>query len=151
MLSVIDRITRKLVKNGECWEWTGSKADFGYGLMKVAGKRYRVHRLVYELHHGPIEDKTAVVRHICDNPPCCNIEHLLLGSKSDNSKDMVTRGRSDRMRGQKNGKSKLSDKQVDEIRKRYIAGESQGKLAKEYSVTQSHVSRIVTGRQRWSI
>lgn len=34
-----------------------------------------------------------MVRHRCDNPPCWKLDHLVLGTASDNSADMVARGR----------------------------------------------------------
>jgi len=78
-----------------CLEWQGARLASGYGLIgrgrRDEGMAY-VHRLAWELAHGPIPDGMFVCHH-CDNPPCCNVEHLFLGTHADNMADMVTKGR----------------------------------------------------------
>lgn len=78
-----------------CWIWRGSRNDFGYGTLTSARNAIdseRVHRLMWEMHNGPIPDG-LVVRHRCDNPPCVNPDHLATGTKQQNSLDMVERER----------------------------------------------------------
>lgn len=78
-----------------CWEWRGGRNEYGYGTITLVRKglhKARVHRVVYERHFGPIPDG-MVVRHKCDNPPCSNPDHLELGTKADNTQDMMSRGR----------------------------------------------------------
>lgn len=76
----------------KCWEWPGARHPFGYGVVRVGGRCRRVHRVVYEIAVGPIPTD-LVVRHKCDNPPCFNPAHLELGTKKDNTQDMMVRGR----------------------------------------------------------
>ncbi len=74
-----------------CVEWEGALSG-GYGVRRVRGVRWYVHRLAWTEEHGPIPDG-MVVRHRCDNPRCYNVEHLQLGTQSDNTQDMHERGR----------------------------------------------------------
>ena len=87
-----ERLHARLVEqpNG-CLEWTGAKGHKGYGQI-WSGKQIRTHRLAWELANGPIPDGIHVLNH-CDNPPCCNPEHLFLGTNADNVADKITKGR----------------------------------------------------------
>lgn len=79
-----------------CWEWNGKRHEHGYGIIdayRLGLKNARVHRIVWEMTNGPIDDPNLVVRHRCDNPPCVNPDHLELGTLRDNSLDMSDRGR----------------------------------------------------------
>lgn len=80
---------------GECWEWQGSTNEHGYGRVKVGGRPGPVqlaHRVAWELINGAIPDGLCIL-HACDNPPCCNPSHLFLGTKADNTADMIAKGR----------------------------------------------------------
>lgn len=78
----------------ECWEWTGCRAPNGYGRVSVKrDNKWRTdwaHRLAFEFTNGV---RGEVVRHKCDNPPCCNPDHLLNGTNADNMRDMAERNR----------------------------------------------------------
>lgn len=50
------------------------------------------HRLSWALVNGDIPSG-LVVRHRCDNPPCCNPAHLELGTDAENEADKARRGR----------------------------------------------------------
>ena len=76
-----------------CWEWTGARTKAGYGLVSSEGRRRYVHRLVACGMTGRMLVPDEVVRHSCDNPPCCNPAHLLVGDQSQNIRDCVDRGR----------------------------------------------------------
>lgn len=127
-----------------CIEWTGSRVPNGYGQIRRGEVLVLAHRLAWELKHGPIPEGMKVL-HTCDNPPCCNEEHLFLGTDADNSADMVAKGRQARQKGEAHGNSKLTENDVLEIRRRLVAGESQRKIAVAFGVHHSTVGGIGRG------
>ncbi len=106
---------------GPCWEWTRSTNSNGYGkifLKKVCAhgtpKRtvfIATHRLSYIVAHGPIPDM-LVLRHRCNNPPCANPAHLLLGTQVDNMADAWRDGLIKPMKGEDAPGAILTEEQV---------------------------------------
>jgi HNH endonuclease len=91
--AAVERFRRGLtLAPSGCIEWTGSKDPSGYGRIGIAGVRHRTHRLAWELVHGPIPEGIQVL-HRCDNRPCCNVEHLFLGTNAVNMADRDAKGR----------------------------------------------------------
>ncbi|WP_402844370.1 HNH endonuclease signature motif containing protein [Microbacterium sp. GXS0129] len=91
--SLRERLESRLVRTeNDCLVWIGPRHWDGYGYFKHAGRHARTHRVAYELAHGPIPDG-AVVMHTCDNPPCCNPDHLRAGTQRDNVADAIDKGR----------------------------------------------------------
>lgn len=78
--------------NTGCLLWPGARHQFGYGSIRYKKKTYSAHRIIYQAHFGKIKSND-VVRHKCDVPQCCNIEHLLIGTQADNMKDVSIRNR----------------------------------------------------------
>lgn len=78
----------------ECWEWRGHLNGDGYGLLsRGVGPPIRAHRVSWEMHNGRPIPTGLIVRHSCDNPPCINPNHLLIGTRADNMADTMSRGR----------------------------------------------------------
>ncbi|UTQ72383.1 HNH endonuclease protein [Vibrio phage vB_VpP_AC2] len=75
-----------------CLEWQGSKTPDGYGRIRVPdfGTTY-THRVVLALD-GIDVDAYEVVRHICNNPACCNKYHIKAGTQKENVADMWKAG-----------------------------------------------------------
>lgn len=74
-----------------CWEWLGARDPRGYGRFQAEGHK-RAHRAAWALFRGPIPAGLLVCHH-CDNPPCCNPDHLFVGTMSDNIRDGYVKGR----------------------------------------------------------
>src|ERR1700676_2798580 len=79
------RILEKCVKNDhDCLEYRGGKLKHRYGLTSITIKGIRqsvpVHRAIWMASHNQLDlPRSVVIRHKCDNPCCCNIEHLESG------------------------------------------------------------------------
>lgn len=77
-----------------CWEWSGTRNEHGYGVIRVGRRNWRTHRVMWAIVNGedvlPPEMKLL---HRCDNPPCCNPAHLRTGTQADNVADMHSKGR----------------------------------------------------------
>lgn len=82
----------KVSDESGCILWTGSKWNTGYGRIIYGGKHVGVHRVAWSILVGQIPAGLFVC-HRCDNPPCLNVEHLFLGTCSENFRDMHAKGR----------------------------------------------------------
>ena len=134
---------RRDAKTG-CWVWTGAKT-VGYGRIGIGHKTVAcTHRVSYELYRDCTGGR--FVCHRCDNPACCNPQHLFLGSHADNMADMVRKRRQSFRKGERSPTAKLTDDVVVRIRERVAAGEPRASVASEYRIDTSTATRIVTGK-----
>jgi len=138
------RFWSKVNKTETCWLWTASTKN-GYGRFMVDKKGWPAHRYSYTITNGEIPE-ALVVRHTCDNPPCVNPSHLLVGTNKENSADMIERNRHPRLKGEKHGRSKLTNDDVHEIRILRGFDFTYKELAKMYSVTFASIGRILNKR-----
>jgi len=141
-----ERFWEKVDKKGpdDCWEWTAGKLSRGYGRIKINGKEQYAHRVSWELANGPIPDGMCVL-HRCDNPSCVNPAHLFLGTQGDNVYDMHQKGRAPDLRGERNGRARISREDVHKIREMISQGISQTNIARQYEVTKQEINNINTG------
>lgn len=135
----------------DCWTWTANRNNKGYGLFRPGGSAPKelAHRLSYMEANGPIP-RGAFICHSCDNRACVNPAHLWAGSHTDNMRDMHKKGRGRREypSGPDAPKpsAKLDAAQVEVIRSRIKAGESNTTIARDYGVSHATISDIKTGR-----
>lgn len=146
-----ERFWSKVNKDADngCWEWTAGKFKDrgGYGKYRMDSGAGYAHRLAYEDEHGPIPDG-LLIRHLCDNPPCVNPQHLLLGTSQDNSNDKLSRWR--HRYGESHQSAKLTDADVKEMRRLYTETQMLcTDIASRFNVTGRTVSSIVNG-QGWN-
>ena len=80
------------VMESPCVEFEGYRNKQGYGYTRHEGKMRRAHRVAWERANGLIPAGLCVL-HRCDNPPCCNVAHLFLGTQKINVIDMMRKGR----------------------------------------------------------
>ena len=105
----------KINENG-CWEWQKAKHRQGYGHCPYKRKCLLAHRVSWMVFKGNLPDDILVCHH-CDNPPCINPDHLFLGTDKDNTLDHIKKGKSKKSRGENHYFSKLTEKEVKEMRK----------------------------------
>lgn len=110
-------------------------------------KIFRVHRVSWEIHFGPIPSGMFVL-HKCDTRHCVRPDHLFLGTNDDNMKDMAKKGRADRTKKQKGEAAHMSKLTADQVREiRNLAGvENQYVTAARMGVKQPNISAIVRGK-----
>jgi len=134
-----------------CWEWQSGRSPRGYGNFHVErGKAsVRAHRFSWELCNGKIPDGLCVL-HRCDNPPCVNPGHLFLGTRDDNVKDMMSKGRHvpTSLHGEACSWAKLTAESVRQVRREAAAGVPYAALAQRYGVTPTAVINAVA-RRSW--
>ena len=143
-----ERFQRSAPGSGEgCWEWTGTRAATGYGVLYVHGKQVGAHRFAWERANRRSVPAGMHVCHTCDNPICVRPDHLFLGTPVDNAHDMWRKGRNPS--GERHGMAKLSDAEVAEMRRvRVEEGLLHRELAERFGVCKGTVEKILSGRSR---
>jgi len=144
----VDKNGRENEHISRCWKWCGTKNEKGYGQFYLDDRLIRTHRYSYALHNPygiTLEDMTGCdVCHECDNRECCNPDHLFLGDRQDNLDDMHNKNRQVKAKGEQNGRAKLNQAQVIEIRNRYENEKiTYKKLGFEYGVEHATISHII--------
>jgi transposase len=121
-----------------CWTWQLKITKFGYGAIKFNRKMLHAHRFYYEQYRGPIQKTIdgcrAEVDHLCRNRDCVNPEHMEIVAQPEN----VRRGLV----------AHVDRTKLESMQRRYINGESQRQIARDFGVQQSCISRILKA-QRW--
>ena len=89
----LDRLSEPEPMSG-CRLWVGHVGKNGYGTLEIApGKVEYVHRLAFQVAHGPIPEDKPFVCHRCDVQTCLAPYHLFAGTQLDNMLDANAKGR----------------------------------------------------------
>ncbi len=131
-----------------CQIWKGTKEKDGYGQVQHANKMYRAHRIAYQLEHPEMPEELLVL-HSCGNRLCINVKHLYAGTALDNARDKTQAGTGVYHRGSSNTSTKLTEKQVREIKALLAQGVVPRKIAPLYKAGLSTVVAIKMQRT-WS-
>lgn len=87
------------------------------------------------------------VLHRCDNPPCCNPDHLFLGDDALNVADKIAKDR--HPVGSRSSLSKIDECIAADIRRRYLAGESIAALQRTYPLISYMAVSGIAKAQKW--
>lgn len=147
---VLERISSVPTERG-CLLWEGGVNKDGYGKVSIGRRTVLAHRLAWAFgpggsRQGAFPPPEVVIRHRCDEPRCCNPEHLQAGSTADNVRDRDERGRS--ARGEAHYKAKLTDADVARVRELRAEGLKQREIAALVGCSRSNVSWILRGLSR---
>lgn len=125
----------KVRKTRFCWLWIAGKDKGGYGqFTPPGGKNMGAHRLAFQLAGGKLpKGRKTVIDHKCGNPSCVRPSHLRCVTQRENV-------RSGRQRI-------LPPKDVLRIFRMRKRGCTQTEIAKFFSVNQSQISRILSGKR----
>ena len=105
--------------------------------------------MAYTAFIGEIPTGMCVL-HKCDNRKCVNPEHLMLGTRADNTLDMMEKNRfKPRASWAGEKKVKLTEEDVRNIRAMSIAGHSRVNLAALHGITVAQVYNI-NNRKCWA-
>lgn len=146
MITTQERFWKYVNKTSDCWTWTGTINNNGYGVFWSKNKRTSAHRASFLLNKGRIP-KGLCVCHRCDNKSCVRPRHLFAGTHQENSTDMLKKGRHKSPTGTDHGAAVLNEFKVLKILK-LSSSMSQYKLAIMFHVHRSTIQRIVE-RKNW--
>lgn len=161
------RFWAKVDGDGECWLWTGCLMHKDYGQYRSPdGRTILAHRMAWILTYGEIPDELCVL-HVCDEPRCVRPDHLWLGTKADNNRDMAAKGRHASRKGtaylprgdqhhsrrnpecvlraDRHPMARLNWDVVGEIRRAAAEGATGSEVARRFGISGPHARKIIRG------
>lgn len=138
-------IRRHVSHTGDaCLMYPFHKDPNGYARVNEKGKSSLGTRMMCALAHGEPPSNKHHAAHSCGNPSCINPMHLRWATPSENERDKVLHGTSNR--GSRHGMSKLKAEQVLTI---LNDNRSSYQVAKDFGVSPRTIRMIREGRN-WS-
>jgi hypothetical protein len=149
---------------GNCWIWTGTLHDHGYGRIDAGsgqrGRHLYAHRLAWEQATGSVLTDEDVVCHTCDIPACARNDevgayevdgrtyvrhgHLFVATQVGNNADRDAKKRLPR--GELHAFAKLTDAQAARAIALFKTGTiSQSELARAFGVTPAVIGDLLSG------
>jgi hypothetical protein len=125
---------------GDCWQWTGSLDNKGYGRLKRNRKTVKATHVALELDGRPLA-AGQMACHTCDNPPCVRPDHLHAADHEWNMRDKADKGR--QPHGSDHPHSKLTAAQVLEIR---ADPRAHAEVAQTFGVSKHNIIAIRAGK-----
>lgn len=131
----------------DCWLFTGGRDRHGYGKIYFQNRRHQAHRVFYATMVAAIPEG-AVLRHSCDNPPCCNPAHQSVGSQADNLRDAYSRRRREPIAfmGEDNPVATITAATARAVIALVDRGVPTRDIVAQLKVNRHHVNNIKTGR-----
>lgn len=138
-VKVNERILKPVINYGYCYV-------FIRNYERKLVKNFRVHRLVAQTFlENP--NNYPQINHKDGNKQNNNVENLEWCTAKQNTNHAEINGFSHHVNGEKHGNSKLTQKQVDEIRNKYSTGKYSYKmLLYEYHVSKSCIATIIKNK-----
>lgn len=136
-----------VIRNDDgCWNWAGCVPKNGYPQFRFQMKRERAHRASWLLHYGDIPENMHVL-HRCDNKRCSRPDHLFLGTRADNMRDMLKKGYHPTLgkKHEDNHRAILCLDKVKQIKSLIDIGKSMKKIADIFNVSVGAIANIRYG------
>lgn len=128
----------------------GLNGNGGYKILNLytngKGRMRYVHVIVATAFHGPRPSRDHEAAHADGNKANNHRDNISWKTRAENAADKVIHGTTNR--GDRNGMSKISESQADEIRRRFSGGELRATIAKDFGITKYGVSYIARRRRR---
>lgn len=141
-----------------CWNWAGARSGSGYGQFWNGERNIPAHWFLLE----SFPTKGFEACHKCDNKLCVRPSHIFIGTRSDNERDKVSKGRHNTApgcramlkvrrvhRGVNNHECKLTEAQAMEAKNCPRTRGMATALAKRLGVSVGLVCDIRDGK-RWT-
>lgn len=133
----------------DCWLWTGGSTvgrKGTYGSLVTGNVKWIASRFSFWLANGYLTPGLYVC-HTCDVGLCMNPRHLFEGDAVENNEDRRLKGGYTTLnQGDSNGRRKVTQAQVDEMRRRHKPYMRLAPMATEYGISLGHLKAILYGR-----